>query len=302
MRLTIFKNLDSATTKEGIKFMLIASLLFSFMGAFAKILSSTLPSIEVVFFRNVFGVIIIMYSFYKTPIIELGGRPFLLFLRGMMGFLALMLFFYNIANIPLAEAMTFSKISPIFTAIFAFLILKEKLSYQAWIGVFVGFIGVLFITKFDGSTLDKTDYLGILSGVGAALAYTSIRELKNYYNTKTIAFSFMLVGTISPLILMFSAEFYSPKNLDFMFSKFIVPEINDIIFIVLLGVFSTYAQIYMTKAYSSTKAGIIGTISYLGIVFSIIVGLFLGDSFPDIFIISGIILIITSGILVARNS
>lgn len=300
MRLAIFKNLDSAT-KQGIKFMLIASLLFSFMGAFAKILSATLPSIEVVFFRNVFGVIIIMYSFYKTPIIELGGRPFLLFLRGMMGFLALMLFFYNIANIPLAEAMTFSKISPIFTAIFAFLILKEKLSYQAWIGVFVGFIGVLFITKFDGSTLDKTDYLGILSGVGAALAYTSIRELKNYYNTKTIAFSFMLVGTISPLILMFSAEFYSPNNLDFMFSKFIVPEINDIIFIVLLGVFSTYAQIYMTKAYSSTKAGIIGTISYLGIVFSIIVGLFLGDSFPDIFIISGIILIITSGILVARN-
>lgn len=300
MQLTIFKNLDNAT-KQGIKFMLIASLLFSFMGAFAKILSATLPSIEVVFFRNVFGVIIIMYSFYKTPIIELGGRPFLLFLRGMMGFLALMLFFYNIANIPLAEAMTFSKISPIFTAIFAFLILKEKLSYQAWIGVFVGFIGVLFITKFDGSTLDKTDYLGILSGVGAALAYTSIRELKNYYNTKTIAFSFMLVGTISPLILMFSAEFYSPKNLDFMFSKFIVPEINDIIFIVLLGVFSTYAQIYMTKAYSSTKAGIIGTISYLGIVFSIIVGLFLGDSFPDIFIMSGIILIVISGILVARN-
>lgn len=301
MKINILKNIDDATRK-GIRFMLIASLLFSFMGAFAKILSETLPSIEVVFFRNVFGVAIIMYSFYKTPIIEIGGRVFLLFLRGMIGFLALMLFFYNIANIPLAEAMTFSKISPIFTAIFAFLILKEKLSYKSWIGIFVGFIGVLFITKFDGSTLDKTDYLGILSGVGAALAYTSIKELKNYYNTKTIAFSFMLVGTISPLILMFAAEFYSPKSLDFMFSKFVVPQFNDIIFIIFLGIFSTYAQIYMTKAYSITKAGIVGTISYFGIVFSIIIGLFLGDSFPDILVIIGIVCIIISGVLVTTNA
>jgi drug/metabolite transporter (DMT)-like permease len=69
---------------------------------------------------------------------------------------------------------------------------------------------------------------------------------------------------------------------------------------VALGLFSTFAQIYMTKAYSSAKAGIIGTISYSNIVFSIILGMFLGDAFPDIWIFLGILLIVYSGILVSK--
>lgn len=281
--------------------MLVASLLFAFMGAFAKLLSDTIPSIEIVFFRNIFGVVIIGYTLYKFPAKNLGGKEWLLFFRGFVGFCALMLFFYNIAHIPLAEAMTFSKISPIFTAIFAFLFLRESLNKNSWIGVFIGFIGVLFITKFDGSNLDKTDWLGILSGVGAALAYTSIRELKNYYDAKTIAFSFMVVGSIGPAIFMGIGEFYTPASLDFMISAFVMPSLDDVLFILLLGVFSTYAQIFMTKAYSITKAGIIGTIGYTNIIFSIILGLFLGDAFPDIFILSGIVLIVLSGILVAKD-
>lgn len=288
--------------KDGIKFMLIASLLFAFMGAFAKILSENLPSIEIVFFRNIFGVVLISYAIYKTKPVQIGGKAWLLFFRGFMGFAALMMFFYNIAHISLAEAMTFSKISPIFTAIFAFLLLKERMNLQAWIGVFIGFCGVLLITKFDGSNLDKTDWLGIFSGIGAALAYTSIRELKNYYDTKTIALSFMIIGTVLPFILMIIGEFYSSLTLDFMINKFVTPNINDWFFIVLLGVFSTFAQLYMTKAYSFSKAGIIGTVSYSNIVFSIILGLFLGDSFPDILVIGGIFLIIFSGILVAKES
>jgi len=282
--------------------MLLASLLFAFMGAFAKILSEYLPSIEIVFFRNLFGVVLIAYTLYKANSFHLGSKLPLLLFRGIAGFLALMLFFYNIANIPLAEAMTFSQMSPIFTAIFAFLLLKEKLSFQAWIGVFIGFVGVLFITKFDGSSLDKTDYLGVLSGVGAALAYTSIRELKNYYDSKTIAFSFMFIGTVAPLIFMLVGEFYSPSELDFMFSAFVMPKVGDIVFIFLLGLFSTYAQIFMTKSYSSTNAGIVSTIGYSGIAFSIVIGLLLGDNLPDIYSFCGIILIVISGILVASNN
>lgn len=55
----------------------------------------------------------------------------------------------------------------------------------------------------------------------------------------------------------------------------------------------------MTKAYSCAKAGIIGTISYANIAFSIILGMILGDSFPDIWIVLGILLIVVSGFLVS---
>jgi drug/metabolite transporter (DMT)-like permease len=288
--------------RKGVYYMLIASLLFVFMGVVAKDLSSSMSSLEVVFFRNLFGVILVGYSLYKTPPIQIGGKLMLLFFRGFIGFLALLMFFYNIANISLAEAMTFSKTSPIFTAILAYFALKERLSFAAWIGVFVGFIGIMFITGFDPYRLSKTDWLGILSGVGAAMAYTSIRELRNYYDTKVIVFSFVGVGTVFPLLLMMIGEFYQNDIFDFAIASFVMPKGFDWFYIVLLGLFSTYAQIYMTKAYGSTKAGIVGTIGYSNIIFSIFLGLLLGDSFPSFMVSFGIILIILSGVLVASKS
>lgn len=286
---------------KGIKYMLFASLLFALMGAVAKELSDSMSSVEVVFFRNVFGVLLILISIYKTPLNQLGGKFWLLVFRGFAGFVALLFFFYNISKIPLGEAMTFSKTSTIFTAIFAYMFLKEKLGFKGWIGVFVGFIGIIFITEFDGSSLEKTDYLGILSGVGAALAYTSVRELRKYYDSRAIVLSFMTIGTIGPMILMIIGSFYTNPHLDFMLGTFTMPKNSDWIYIILLGIFATFAQIYMTKAYSYAKAGIIGTISYSNIAFSIILGLILGDSFPSILIIFGILLIVLSGLLVSSK-
>jgi drug/metabolite transporter (DMT)-like permease len=285
----------------GIKYMLFASLLFACMGAFAKELSSSMSSLEVVFFRNIFGVFLILISIYRKPLIQTGGKPWLLIFRGVVGFISLLFFFYNIANISLGEAMTFSKTSTIFSAIFAYIFVKEKLGVKGWIGVFIGFIGILSITKFDGSSLDKTDWLGILAGVGAGLAYTSIRDLRKYYDSRTIVLSFMTIGSIGPLILMGISEFYINDKFDFLFATFVIPKSDDWLFIILLGVVATFAQICMTKAYSVAKAGIIGTISYANIIFSIAIGIFLGDKFPDIWIIFGIILIVVSGILVSMK-
>ncbi len=285
---------------QGVKYMLLASLTFAFMGAFAKLASETLPSLEVVFFRNLAGVIIILIAIMKTPLVQKGGRPFLLFFRGFMGFAALLAFFYNIAHISLGDAMTYSKTSPIFTAIFAFVFLKERLELRAWVAVFVGFVGILFITQPSGIGFSKYDLLGIFSGVGAALAYTSIRELKLHYETRSIVLSFMLVGTLAPLLLFAISAFYTLESLDFMLSKFVVPEGVVWFYLLAMGVLATISQVLMTKAYSSTKAGIVGAVSYTNILFAIFVGVLLGDALPSIATTFGTILIVLAGILVAR--
>lgn len=284
-----------------IKYMLFSSFLFAFTGGFAKELSLYVSSIEVVFFRNISGVLIIVYAIYKSPLRQKGGKPLLLFIRGFIGFSALLMYFYNIANISLAEAITFSKISPIFTAIFSYFLLKERLSIIAWSGVFIGFFGVLFITGFDITSLNKTDWLGILSGVGAGLAYTSIRELRKYYDNKAIVLSFMLVGTIGPIILMILGEYYSSTTFDWAIAPFVVPTGIAWFYIVGLGIFATFSQIYMTKAYSLAQGGIVGTISYTNILFSILIGMVLGDIFPTSTVLIGICFIILSGILVTKK-
>ncbi len=289
-------NLDA-----GVKYMLIASLLFAVMGAFAKLSSQYMSSLEVVFFRNIFGVILIGITIMKSPLKQAGGRPFLLFFRGFMGFAALLAFFYNIAHIPLGDAMTFSKTSPIFTALFAYFLLNEKLSTKGWIGVFVGFVGIVFITKPTGFTLSKTDILGIFSGIGAALAYTSVRELRNYYDTRAIVLSFMIVGTIGPLLLLMLSEFIHIQELDFMLGEFVMPHGKVWFYIVGMGLFATFAQLYMTKAYGASKAGVVGAVSYSSIIFSIFIGMMLGDAFPDFLASMGIILIVIAGLMVAKG-
>lgn len=286
---------------RGIAYMLYASFLFAVMGAFAKLASESMSSLEIVFFRNLFGVVLVGFTVFKKPFTHEGGRPFLLFFRGFMGFAALVAFFYNIAHIPMSEAITFSKTSPIFTAVFAWMFLREKLSLQGWLAVMVGFVGIVLITKPEGALLSKYDWLGIFSGIGAALAYTSVRELKRHYDTRAIVLSFMLVGTLGPLVLMLLSPYARSESLDFLFAPFVMPEGIMWLYVGLMGVFATLAQLYMTKAYGESQAGIVGTISYTNIVFAIIIGWILGDPFPDAWTYGGIVLIVLSGIAVARK-
>ncbi len=282
--------------------MLVASLLFAGMGVFAKLLGSVMPSLEIVFFRNIFGVLGVGLSLLHTPLQGVGGKPWLLFFRGFMGFLALLCFFYDIAHIPLGEAMTYSKTSPIWTAIFAYIFLKEGLSRLAWIAVLIGFVGIVLITDPFTTPFDKYDLLGILSGVGAALAYTSVRELKRYYDTRAIVLSFMGVGTIGPLLLMVASPFVQTQWLDFIFGEFVMPQGKMWLYVVAMGALATMAQIFMTKAYGVSKAGIVGTVSYSNILFSILFGiLFLADPLPGFVEILGIILIVLSGVVVAKS-
>ncbi|CAI6146391.1 MAG: Pseudopaline exporter CntI [uncultured Sulfurimonas sp.] len=289
------KNLNA-----GVKYMLIASFTFAIMGAFAKLASPTIPSLEVVFFRNLAGVIIVGTAILKEPMKHIGGKPYLLFFRGFIGFIALLAFFYNIAHISLGDAMTYSKTSPIFTAVFAYLFLHEKLSFKGWLAIFVGFIGILFITQPSDLGFSKYDLLGIFSGVGAALAYTSVRELKSYYDTRAIVLSFMMTGTLGPLVLFIVSPYVETNDLDFIFSEFIMPEGIIWLYLLLMGVFATISQLLMTKAYGEAKAGIVGAVSYSNIFFSIIVGVLLGDMLPSLSTTFGIVLIILAGIMVAK--
>ncbi|BCD62688.1 hypothetical protein NitYY0826_C1571 [Nitratiruptor sp. YY08-26] len=287
---------------RGVLYMLFASLLFAGMGVFAKLLSQNLPSLEVVFFRNVFGVFLVGTSLVHKPMRHEGGKPLLLFFRGFIGFLALLMFFYDIAHIPLGEAMTYSKTSPIWTAIFAYLFLHEVLNNRQWMAIIIGFLGIVLITDPFNTPFDKYDLLGILSGMGAAVAYTSVRELKRYYDTRAIVLSFMGVGTVGPSVLMLAAPYIQSKELDFMFAAFVMPQGILWIEIVAMGLLATLAQIYMTKAYGVTKAGIVGAVSYSNIAFSILFGiLFLDDPLPETIKILGIIFIVISGIMVARK-
>ena len=283
--------------------MLIASGISALSGFFTKIITMEISSLEAVFFRNIIGLIIISISLYKFSVHSKGGKLFLLFSRGFLGFLGILLYFYSIQNISLGVAVTLNKTSPLFGALFSFLFLSERLKTKQIIAMFVAFIGVIIIFIPSGLDFNLGMIFGFLSGIVAGLAYTSIRQLKEYYNTREILFSFTFVGSLFPFILLIISEYIQvPDGFEFMFSTFSLPSLHIVSFIVALGFSGTIAQYFMTKAYENTKTGIAGTIGYASIPFSIFLGVLIGDEIPSLLIFCGISLIICGGILLKGTS
>lgn len=260
-----------------------------------------MASIEIVFFRNGITMLLVLLSLWKTSPKQKGGKPLLLLFRALIGFSAMLAFFYNIAHIPLADAMTFSRTAPIFTAILAFLFLKERIGLRGWGAVLLGFVGIVLVMKPSGLMLSKTDIFGLLSGLGAALAYTSVRELHKVYDARVIVLAFVFTGTLLPALFMGISHFYTHPSLDFMLSPFVMPEGMAWLYIVLMGISGAIGQLYMTKAFGATKAGIVGAAGYSIIFFSLIIGVMLGDALPDFIGLFGILLVIISGVIVAKE-
>jgi len=271
------------------------------MSAFAKVTMLTLPTIEIVFFRNFFGVLLISFTFFKTPIKQKGGKPLLLFFRASIGLTAMLSFFYNISTISLSDAVTYSRMSPIFTALFALWFLKEHIGNKGWIAIGLGFSGMLFVMQPFSEGFNHNHFFGLLNAVCAALAFTSIRELRKYYDTRTIVLSFMGIGLIIPIIAMTLSEYYVFNSFKFILGQFIMPQGMEWIYLIGIGITASLGQIFMTKAYGETKAGLVGAIGYSVIIFSLLIGLVLGDILPNLLGIIGIIAIIASGILIARE-
>lgn len=289
-----FKTKDISSTNLGIIYMLISSLCLSLMGALLKALSSNLPSIEIVFFRNLIGIALIAFTFYKFPVKQIGKRPWLLIFRGIAGFIAMFAYIYNVANIPLADAVAYSRVSPLFTAIFAMIFLGERIGFKGWVAILVGFTGMYFVMQ-PSLNFNANHIFGLVNAIFAALAFTSIRELKNHYDTRVIVLSFMSMGTLFPLIFMGIAEFISVESLSFIAEKFVMPEGIEWVYLFFIGLFSSLSQVFMTKAYSVTKAGIVGAVGYSVIVFSVIIGYMMGDPLPNLLAFFGIALIIVGG-------
>ena len=293
----MLKNID-----KGVLYMLLGALISALNGALTKILSEDMSALEIVFFRNLIGVVIILYALKHTAPKLKGGKLHLLITRGVFGFLAMILFFYTITVIPLGEAITLNKTSPLFATVLAFYLLKEHLNMKTAAALLIGFLGIVLITKPFGFMISYEHLLGILGGFFAAAAYTTIKKIKDTYDARIIVLSFVGIGTLLPALLFLAAPYVNaPSSLEFLFEEFRMPNSLYLwVMIAFMAIISTLSQWLLTKAYSASNIAIIGVVSYTNIPFAIGFGWMLGDKFPDVLTFTGIALIVLGGILVSK--
>jgi drug/metabolite transporter (DMT)-like permease len=284
---------------KGILFMLLAGLGFSLMGGSAKLLKGTFNAGQLVFFRNLIGAVGLTAAFIAKPPVSRGGKFHWLIFRGFMGTVALYTLLYCILHLPLSTAMTYNLTSAVFIALFSFLLFKEYHGPAVLVAVVVGFIGMLLVYKPNMHYPWFYHAVGLLSGIISAIAYITLGKLAPYYDARVIVSSFIFCGLVIPSLLMVVGRLLHLPYDDFFFIRWTWPEGVQWIYILWLGLAALFGQYFVTKAYGADKAGIVSVFGYSNIIFSVFIGLTLGDPFPGVMSWAGICCIILSGALIS---
>lgn len=265
---------------KGILCILAAAFCFALMNAFVR-LSGDLPSIQKSFFRNavamIFAYIILKKKHESFKPVK--GNLGLLILRSTFGTIGILCNFYAVDHLVLSDASMLNKMSPFFAIIFSYLFLSEKINLVQGLGVIVAFIGSLFIIKptFSNMALIPS-IIGLVGGIGAGAAYTTVRKLGQR-------------GEKGPFIVFFFSAFSCLVTLPYLIFNFHGMSFVQLLFLLLAGLSAAGGQFAITAAYCYAPAKEISVYDYSQVIFSAVLGFFLFGQIPDGFSILGYILI-----------
>ena len=265
--------------------MLISTASFSLMNAFIKYLDH-IPGFQLVFFRSVTSFVFATTFLLKNNIPLLGNQRNLLSLRALFGLISMSLFFLSFKYLPIGTAVSLRYIAPIFAALFAVVLLKEKLKPIQFLFFLMAFAGVIILKGFDSNVSNMGMVLVITASVFTGLVYIFIRKIGKGDHPVVVVNYFMFLATlVGGVISIFI--WVQPKGWDWML-------------LASLGVFGYYGQVYMTKAFQMAATNRVAPIKYTEVIFTISIGVFWFEDTYSIWSFLGLFLIITGLILNTR--
>jgi drug/metabolite transporter (DMT)-like permease len=284
-------NTDSASTiPRGVQYMLISALGFALMSATVKYVSEYgIPVFEIIAARALVSFILSYLDVRRKGISVWGNNRPLLFARGMVGTLALFCVYYAVTTLPLAEATILQYVHPLFTAIIAYVFLKESIQASTVMSICLSVLGVAVMVypNWDSSVSADLPLLSVgvalLGALGSSIAYVIVRKLSRTEDPSVIIFYFPLVAL--------------PVSLLAIGDDFVMPSAWLTLMLILVGIFTQIGQLGLTKAMQTEAAGKASAYSYIQIVFSALLGWLLFSELPTLWTILGGGLIV-SGALV----
>ena len=247
------------TPSKPIQFMLFSTLCFAAMNLLIKYLVH-FPTFELVFFRSLSSLVITAVVLKTNKISFRPNRPAMLVLRGIVGVTSMALFFLAAHYIPIGSAVTIRYIAPLFAAVMALFFLKEKIYPLQWIFFFAAFFGVVLIKGFSSDISLFGVSLVVISALFSASVYIIIAKIGQDDHSLLVVFYFMLIATLV-------------GGIGGIFG-FIIPTIEELFLLLILGVFGFFGQLFMTKAFQAGNASSIAPIKYVEVVFTVSFGIY----------------------------
>lgn len=270
---------------KGIVCIIIAAFGFSMMTVFVRLVGD-IPTAEKAFFRNFAALLLVsvLLAVKRIPLKPEKGSWSFLAGRSVFGTIGLLLNFYAVDHLVLADANMLNKLSPFFAIIFSVFLLKERPTAVQIAGVLTALLGSVLIIKpgFDGAPF-LPSLAGFVSGAAAGLAYTFVRKLgARGENSLRIVFYFSL--------------FSSAMTLPFFLLSPVRLTGHQLLMLLLCACSACIGQFGITCAYMCAPAKEISVYDYTQILFAALLGYMFFQQIPDGWSVMGYILICGAGI------
>ena len=271
---------------RGIVLMCLSTVAFSIMHGLVRFVSEVLPPFQIAFFRNIFGLAFLLpllmrsrFSILRTKRIGLHA------LRGIINIIAMLMFFTALSISPIAKVTALSFTAPIFMAILAVFVLRERFRIYRWLAILSGFIGMLIILR-PGLVAIDTGALLVTASAGLwAIALLLIKILSRTEASLTIvAYMGIFLGVFSIFPALWVWQPFGMQTLFWLAS---------------IGLFGTIAQMSLSQSLKETDPTALMPFDFPKLVWTALNGAWFFSEIPDVVTLIGAAVIFASGFFIA---
>lgn len=278
---------DDASPLAGIAFMCAGVLCLTVSDAFAKWLGQFYPVPEVVFFRMLLALPLIVGAG-----LALGGRralatrrPLAHVGRGLLATCAALTFFLGLTLLPLAEVSAIAFSAPLFVTVLAVPLLGERPRPAQWAAAVVGFGGILLIVR-PGSAVFS---LAALAPLAAAISYGLLMLTARMLGRRETIWATMLYTHVVPAVIVGALLPWSWET----------PALAHVPYLVGLGCFGGLAMTLITQGFRIGIASVVAPFDYTGLVWATAFGWLIWGELPAPASVAGGLLIAACGAYLA---
>ncbi|MEF1229489.1 DMT family transporter [Vibrio fortis] len=272
-------------TAKGIFLALFSTALFTLVGALVRQLSADYDAFQILFFRQLVFVLLLAPAMRNNMKVLLKPNKVRLHILRILGaFTALYLGFVTVSNIAFADATALGFLQVIFVALIARITLKEQVTTRRCLTITLGFTGVMLVVQpsFSGNEFVYV-MTGVAAAIGAAIAVTCVRAVAQTEPKITLlAYQAVCVGLIALIPAIYQWQ---------------TPTIEDLLWLLSIGVISSIAQYVGISAYKWAEANIIANVEYVKIIYSVLIGWMLFSELPNMWAFMGVLIILASAII-----
>ena len=272
---------------KAIFYNLLAWIILPVMDGLAKHLSVELPVLQIVWARYFFTVIITLsfiIIFFRKQFVWT-SKPKLQLFRGLILLCANILFFYAISIISLAKALTLAFVAPLIVTALSPFILGETVGYRRWLAVTIGFIGSLIVIRPGLIEFN----LATLAALGTGFFYGIYIIITRKLHTADSPLLTLLITCVVGAIIMSA---YMPVIWN-------EPNSNQWMLMFYIGLSASVGHFFLILSLKYADASKLAPFSYFEIVTNVIIGYYFFSDFPDVWMLIGLLIIISSGVYIS---